>query len=103
MKELLNQDRAMSIGLAKFAVNVIGVAFAITSLAIILLGVHTLFSMNLLPALIQIFGGPALLLSIYMILRLLIEILMATHRGNDRLGVMVDITRDKRQSTKDAE
>ena len=101
MKELLNQDRAMSIGLAKFAVNVIGIAFAITSFAIIILGISTLFSMNLLPAVIQIFGGPAVLLSIYMLLRLMIEILMASHRGNDRLAILTDSMRETRQTTKD--
>lgn len=98
MRELLNQDRAMSIGLAKFAVSIIGIAFVVTSLAIILLGVSTLLGGNLLPAIVQIFGGPALLLAIYMLLRLLIEILMASHRGNDRLGLMSEAMRERRET-----
>jgi len=101
MKELLNQDRAMSIGLAKFAVSLIGIAFAVASLAIVLLGISTLFGGNLLPAIIQIFGGPALLFAIYLLLRFLIEILMATHRGNDRLGIISEASREKREPSKD--
>ena len=96
MKELLNQDRAMSIGLAKAVVTLIGIAFAVASFAIILLGINTLLGGNFLPAIIQIFGGPALLLAIYMLLRLLVELLMASHRGNDRLGIMSDTIRDRR-------
>lgn len=98
MKELLNQDRAMSIGLAKFAVSIIGIAFVVTSFAIILLGISTLLGGNLLPAIVQIFGGPALLLAIYMLLRLLIEILMASHRGNDRLGLISEAMRERRET-----
>lgn len=101
MKELLNQDRAMSIGLAKGAVGIIGIAFAITSLAIIILGISTLLGGNLLPGLVQIIGGPALLLSIYMLLRLLIEILLASHRSNDRLSIVTDAMREQRQTPKD--
>lgn len=89
----------MPLGLAKAAVNLIGIAFAIASFAIILLGIGTLLSSNLLPGLIQTFGGPALLLSIYLILRLLLEILMASHRQNDRLGIVFDAMRENRQSS----
>lgn len=99
MKELFNQDRAMSLGIAKVVVSLIGLGFAVASFAIILLGISTLLSLNFLPAIIQIFGGPALLMSIYMILRLLIEILMASHRGNDRLGILSDAMRDRREKT----
>lgn len=101
MKELLNQDRAMPIGLAKGAVGIIGVAFAISSLAIVLLGASTVIGGNLLPGVIQIFGGPALLLAIYMMLRLMIEILMASHRANDRLGIMSDTLREQRAHSKE--
>lgn len=99
MRELLNQDRAMPLGLAKAFVNLIGVAFVITSIAIILLSINTVFSGNVLPGIIQIFGGPALLLSVYMLLRLLLEILMSTHRINDRVGVLSETVREKRQTS----
>lgn len=101
MKELLNQDRAMTIGLAKVTVGTIGAAFLVTSIAIILLGISTLIGGNFLPAIVQIVGGPALLLSIYMLLRLLIEILMAAHRGNDRLGLMSEALRERREPGED--
>ena len=101
MRELLNQDRAMSIGMAKLAASIVGMAFLITSLAIILLGLSTLIGGNLLPAVIQIFGGPALLLSIYLMLRLMIEILLGSHRANDRLGIMADTQRENREPKKD--
>ena len=98
MRELINQDRAMPLGLAKAFVNLIGLAFLIASAAIVVLGVSTLFGGSLLPGLIQIFGGPALLLSIYLLLRLLLEILMSTHRIHDRVGIISEAVREKRQS-----
>lgn len=97
MRELINQDRAMPLGLAKAVVNLIGVAFLVASVGIVLLGFNTLFGGNILPGVIQIFGAPALLLSVYMILRLLLEILMASHRSHDRLGILSEAMREKRQ------
>ena len=88
----------MPLGLAKAIVNLIGLGFLVASAAIVVLGVWTLFSGNWLPSLIQIFGAPALLLAIYMLLRLLIEILLASHRVHDRLGVLSETMREKRQS-----
>ena len=67
MRDLLNQDRALSIGLAKGVVSLIGIAFAITAFAIVLLGISTFIGGNLLPSIIQIFGGPALLFAIYIL------------------------------------
>lgn len=98
MRELLNQDRALPLGMAKFAINLIAIGFLIAAIAIVLLGIASLTGGHLLPGLIQIFGGPALLLSIFLLLRLLLEILMASHRQNDRLSVMADTMRETRQS-----
>ena len=88
----------MPLGLAKAFVNLIGLAFLVVSVAIIMLGITTLFSGNFLPAIIQIFGAPAVLLSVYMLLRLLLEILMSNHRMHDRLGILSEAMREKRQS-----
>ena len=88
----------MPLGLAKAAVNLIGLAFLVASAAIIVLGFSTLFGGKFLPGLIQIFGGPAILLSVYMLLRLLLEVLMSNHRIHDRLGILSEAMREKRQS-----
>lgn len=99
MRDILNQDRAMPLGLAKAVVNIIAIAFTVVSLAIVLLGLSTIFGGNLLPGIVQIIGGPALLFSIYMLLRLLLEILMSSHRANDRLGLVFESLKDNRQSS----
>ncbi len=88
----------MPLGLAKALVNLIGLAFLIAAIAIVLLGFGTFFGGSPLPGLIQIFGGPAVLLSIYMLLRLLLEILMSTHRVHDRVGIISETVREKRQT-----
>ena len=97
MKDLIDQDRPLPLGLAKLAINIVGLAFLISAIAIILLGFSTLLGGNFLPGIVQIFGGPALLLAVYFLLRLLLEHLMASHRLNDRITILGDALSADRQ------
>ncbi len=96
MRDLLNQDRALSPALVRTAMAIMGLLFAGLAALVALQGLGTLFGGSFLAGLTQIIGGLAILFALYLTLRLLAEILMALHRLNDRLTVLSDELRDKR-------
>lgn len=89
MRDLFNQDRPMSPALIRSGTALLGGLFAIAAIFIVLQGFGNLFSLRtFLTGLFQLTGGLGLLLSLYLIVRLLGEAVMAMHRMNDRLTVM---------------
>lgn len=96
MKDLINQDRALSPALIKTGVFLLGVLLAALAVFIILMALATLFSGAIIPAFIQAAAGLSLALFAFLIVRLLSEILMAIHRLNDRLTVLGDDLRTAR-------
>ena len=96
MRDLLNQDRALSPALVRTAMTIMSLLFAGLGLLVVLQGFGTLFGGAFLAGLTQIIGGLAILFALYLVMRLLAEILMALHRMNDRLTVLSDDLRDKR-------
>ena len=96
MREILDQDRALSPALIRTAMTVMGMLFAGLAALVVFQGLGTVFSGAFLAGLTQIIGGLALLFALYLVMRLLAEILMALHRLNDRLGVLGDDVRSQR-------
>ena len=90
MKDLLNQDRALSPGLIRAGVFVLGVLLLALVALVGLAGLGTLFSGRPFAALIQILGGASIALFAFLVVRLLSETLMALHRLNDRMTVLGD-------------
>lgn len=90
MRDLLNQDRALSPALIRAGTNLLGLFIAITALFVILLSLGTFFSGNFLAGIVQLSGGLGLLLGLYLIVRLLGEAVMGLHRLNDRLMILGD-------------
>jgi len=90
MRELLNQDRALSPASIKLAITVLGLLFAVAAVIIALNGLLTAFTQNLLIGLLQISAGTGFLLAVYMVVRLQAETVMAAHRTNDRLMILND-------------
>ena len=95
MRELLNQDRALSPALVRSAMTILSLLFAALALLVIGQGFGTMMGGAPFAGLTQIIGGLAILFSLYLVMRLLAEILMALHRLNDRLAVLGDDMRDK--------
>ncbi|MEE9380761.1 MAG: hypothetical protein V3V03_05085 [Hyphomonadaceae bacterium] len=97
MRELLNQERALSPALVRTAMTVMSLLFAGLALLVVLQGLGTLFGGALLAGLTQIIGGLAILFALYLVMRLLAEILMALHRLNDRMTILGDTVREQRE------
>lgn len=90
MRELLNQDRALSPASIKLAITVLGLLFTVAAIIIALNGLFTAFTQSLLIGLLQISAGTGFLLAVYMVVRLQAETVMAAHRTNDRLMILND-------------
>lgn len=91
MRELLNQDRALSPTTIRLGVSIIGALFGLAALMILILGGHTVFAYgNILVGLLQLSGGLGILLTLYVLVRLQAELVMASHRTNDRLMILTD-------------
>lgn len=97
MRDLFQQDRAVSQSSVRMGVMAVGGLFAMSAAVVIVQAVLGIFGISaggtlarLFAALLQIGLGLGALLALYMVVRLLSEILMAQHRLNDRMSVLSD-------------
>lgn len=92
MRELLNQDRALSPATIRLATSVIGGLFAVAGLLILGMALFDTILRNgaIIAGLLQITAGLGFLLAVFMIVRLQAELVMAAHRTNDRLTILAD-------------
>lgn len=97
MRDLLNQDRAMSPALVRAGTTLFTVLLLALGVFIVLGSLGNLFSGRVISALVQLTGGAAALVFSFLVVRLLGEMLMALHRLNDRLTVLGDDLRDQRE------
>ena len=98
MLDFFNQDRPMPLSAAKMAVNILGILLLIGAVAVTLSGLGTFFSGKLLAGVLKITGGLAPLFFIYVVARIMVELLAAMHRMNDRMTVIGDDLRETRVS-----
>ena len=97
MRDLFQQDRAISPASVRTATTIIGTLFVACVGVIILQAVLGAFGVGamstvrrVLTSLMQIGLGAGLLLTLYMIVRLLGEALMAQQRLIDRMTILTD-------------
>lgn len=100
MRDLLSQDRALSPSLVRTGITVVGFLFLALAGMITLLGLSSLFGGHAYAGVMQIIGGLGLLLALYLLLRLLAEMLMALHRLNDKMAILSDDIRDAQNTPK---
>ena len=86
----------MSPSLIKPATWLLSVVLAAAGGIVIVQALGTLFSGRPFTALLQVAAGVALPLTLWLIVRLLSEILLAHHRMSDRLSVLTEALREKR-------
>ncbi|MEO9970072.1 MAG: hypothetical protein ABJG15_09660 [Hyphomonadaceae bacterium] len=97
MRDLFQQDRAMTQSSVRISVQAMGGLFALCAGLIFVQAVLGIFGIapsggigRLFAGLLQVGLGLGGLLALYMIVRLLNEILLAQHRLNDRLAILSD-------------
>ena len=83
MRDILDQDRAMSLSAVKRAIGIVGILLALTAALVIFTALGRIFSGHLLAGVGRILGTLAITGFMYVILRLAGEILVALHRLND--------------------
>ncbi|MEO0981456.1 MAG: hypothetical protein AAFX03_02260 [Pseudomonadota bacterium] len=95
MRQLFNQDRALSHDVVNMALRWIAGLFLAAGGIGLIFAVMTIFSGAWLTGLFQIaalFGG---LIALYLLVRLQVETLWALHRLNDRMSVLSDDLRPR--------
>ena len=99
MRDLLSQTRALSAETIRRTVTAVGVLFAITAIVIVYNGLKTVLGggpVNI--GILQISFGVGGLLAIYLLIRLLAELVFSVHRANDRLMILNDELSVQRQT-----
>ena len=91
MRDLLNQDRALSPSVIRMAINIVGALFVVSLLLILVVEVFGWFWKSaFFSGLLQFTLAAGFLLTLYMIVRLQAEAVMAAHRNTDRLAILTE-------------
>ena len=91
MRDLLNQNRALSPSTIRTAISIVGILFAVSLLIIVITkGFGWYERSGFLSGLLWIALSSGFLLTLYMIVRLQAEAILAAHRSNDRLAILTD-------------
>jgi hypothetical protein len=96
MREIFDQERAMTLGAVKQATGVLAILFLIAAAFAVLSGLGQIFSGHVFHGIGRIVASLAALGFLYLVVRLLAEILAALHRLNDRLSIVGDEIRTTR-------
>ena len=99
MREIFDQDRAITLGAVKQATGVLAILFLVLAVFAILSGLGQIFSGHIIHGIGRILASLAGLGFLYLTIRLLAEILAALHRLNDRLSIVGDDLRARRVSS----
>ena len=96
MRDILDQDRPMTLGAVKLATAILGLALLMAVLFVLFGALMALFNGHVIMALTRLAFGFALIIFLFVTVRLLGEILAALHRLNDRLAILGDDIRNPR-------
>jgi hypothetical protein len=99
MRDILDQDRPMTLGAVKLATAILGLALLMAALFVLLGALLALFNGHVVMALTRLAFGAALIIFLFVTVRLLGEILAALHRLNDRLAILGHDIRNIRRVT----
>jgi len=96
MRDILDHDRPMTLGAVKLATAILGLALLMAALFVLFGALMALFNGHVIMALTRLAFGFALIIFLFVTVRLLGEILAALHRLNDRLAILGDDIRNLR-------
>ena len=101
MREIFDQDKSLSLGVIRQAAGIFNLLLAAAGLLAILRGLGRLFTGHFIGAFVETLGIFVCLGFLFLVVRLLTELLAAMHRLNDRLTVLGDDLRSVRSAEKD--
>ena len=96
MRDIFDQDRAMTLSAVKHATGLVSVLFLVAAALIVLAGLGRIFGGHIFGGLSYIVLGLSGVGFFYLVIRLLGELLAALHRLNDRLTILGDDLRHAR-------
>jgi hypothetical protein len=98
MRDIFDQDKALSLGVVRQAAGIFNLLLGAATLLAVLRGLGRLFTGHFLGAFVETLGAFVVLGFLFLVVRLLTELLAAAHRLNDRLTVLGDDLRSVRNS-----
>ena len=101
MRDIFDQDKSLSLGAVRQAAMVFNLLLAAAAFLAILRGLGRLFTGHFIGALTETLGAFVALGFLFLVVRLLTELLAAQHRLNDRLMVLGDDLRSHRDAATD--
>ncbi|MEZ5953718.1 MAG: hypothetical protein R3C13_05355 [Hyphomonas sp.] len=100
MRDIFDQDKSLSLGVVRQAGQVFSLLLAAAALLALLRGLGRVFSGHILGGLAETLGAFVVLGFLFLVVRLLTELLAAHHRLNDRLAILGDDLRVRREAPK---
>lgn len=101
MRDVFDQDKSLSLGSMRQAAGAFSLLLAAMAFLAILRGLGRLFTGHILGAFVETLGAFVVLGFLFLVVRLLTELVAAHHRLNDRLTVLGDDLRSQRGAEKD--
>jgi hypothetical protein len=101
MRDIFDQDKSLSLGVIRQAAGIFNLLLAGLAVLVVLRGLGRLFTGHFISAFVEILGAFACLGFLFLVVRLLTELLAALHRLNDRLTVLGDDLRAVRSAEED--
>ncbi|KCZ84777.1 hypothetical protein HAD_03820 [Hyphomonas adhaerens MHS-3] len=101
MRDIFDQDKSLSLGAIRQAAGIFNLLLAALVLLSVLRGLGRLFTGHFIGAFVETLGAFAVLGFLFLVVRLLTELLASMHRLNDRLTVLGDDLRSVRSADED--
>nr|WP_321439364.1 hypothetical protein [uncultured Hyphomonas sp.] len=101
MRDIFDQDKSLSLGVIRQAAGIFNLLLAALGVLAVLRGLGRFFTGHFISACVEVLGAAVLLAFLFLVVRLLTELLAAMHRLNDRLTVLGDDLRAVRSAEED--
>lgn len=101
MRNIFDNDKSLNLGAIRQAAGVFNLLLGVAAILAILRGLGRLFTGHFIGAFTETLGAFVVLGFLFLVVRLLTELLAAQLRLNDRLTILGDELRAQRNAAKD--
>lgn len=101
MRDIFDQDKSLSLGVIRQVAGIFNLLLATLGVVAVLRGLGRFFTGHFISACVEVLGAAVFLAFLFLVVRLLTELLAAMHRLNDRLTVLGDDLRAVRDAEED--